>query len=253
MKIESIKLDKLIPYSRSIRTRNDWSRSRKCIDCGKIEKVRKDNAAKRCAPCSSRINSKAGLDLIKSRANKCNCDHCGKEFGRGKANAKRSVTRFCSLECRRLFSRVARNCKECGRDFNVSKGVLSGKTNSSGNFCSRPCYEKYLCNGQRTTGRGSQWSKIRKQVITSFPFCALCGTIRNLQVHHITPFRLTQDNSKSNLIPLCAKHHKWIEMMFVETERFGVSAETEFIWKNMIRSKQADTAAKIKRIISCKN
>jgi hypothetical protein len=253
MKIEQIKTSDLIPYARNSRTRNHWARIRECADCGKTESVRKDNVAPRCTSCAARIRGKAGGAAMKAKANKCNCDHCGKEFGRGRANTERSATRFCSWECRQSFSRVARNCKQCGGDFSVSRGVLSEETNSSGNFCSRPCYEKYLCNGQRTTGRGSQWSKIRKQVLASFPFCAVCGTMKNLQVHHITPFRLTHDNSKGNLVPLCTKHHKWIEMMFVETERFGVSAETKLVWKNMIRSKQAVTAAKIKQLILCKN
>ena len=251
-KIEAVEIDRLIPYARSARPRKEWNRSRTCVDCGKTESVRKDNPAERCASCSGRINGKAGLVLIKARANKCNCDHCGKEFSRGKSNAERSATRFCSMECRRSFSRVERNCKQCGSNFTLSRGILSGKTNSSGNFCSRPCYEKYLCNGQRTTGRGSQWGKTRKQVLALFPFCAVCGTMKKLQVHHITPFRLTHDNSKGNLIPLCTKHHKWIEMMFVETERFGVSAETEIVWRNMMRSVQAVTAAKIKQIIYAK-
>jgi hypothetical protein len=85
-------------------------------------------------------------------------------------------------------------------------------------------------------------------VLAGFPFCAVCGTTKRLQVHHIIPFRLTQDNSKANLVPLCVTHHRWIETMFVDTERFGVDACTQEIWRGMIRSKQAVTATTIKEI-----
>ena len=44
------------------------------------------------------------------------------------------------------------------------------------------------------------------------------------------------------------KDNKEIEMMFVETERFGVTKDTEMIWRNMIRSMQSVTAFRIKEV-----
>ena len=46
----------------------------------------------------------------------------------------------------------------------------SGKTNSSGNFCSRPCYEQYPCRTERTKGRGSRRTAIRREIVRSAPF-----------------------------------------------------------------------------------
>ncbi|MBF0171482.1 MAG: HNH endonuclease [Nitrospinae bacterium] len=41
---------------------------------------------------------------------------------------------------------------------------------------------------------------------------------RNLDVHHIVPFRLTRDNGPSNLIPLCKKCHKRVETIIHDLE-----------------------------------
>lgn len=102
--------------------------------------------------------------------------------------------------------------------------------------------------GDYIKNRGSRWKRIRKEIVKDFPFCAICGTTKNLQVHHITPYRLTHDNSKQNLIPLCRKHHKWVEMMFCDTERHGTSEATRFIWKSILRERQMATATVIKRL-----
>jgi hypothetical protein len=214
---------------------------RECVKCKKIELVRKDSKSIQCKSCASSAAGKKAAIIKKSKVMRNPCKHCGELV-------KSSKAQFCSLKCKSEHSRIDRQCKQCNKIFSINKSVL--KTNASGNFCSRPCYEKFMCNGERTTGRGSQWNKIRKEVLADFPFCAVCGTTKQLQVHHITPFRISHDNSKDNLVPLCVKHHKWIEMMFVDTERFGVSAETEIIWKNMIRARQSVTAYIIKGILN---
>lgn len=222
-----------------------YRRERKCDGCGKIEMVRKDNKASVCGNCSRKISAAKGAKKKheKAMARRKPCEFCGEKV-------KRPAARFCSVKCKSDASRVQRQCKHCGSGFSIPRSLIEGSSNSSGNFCTRACYEKYLCNGERTTGRGSQWKKHRDEAIRRFPFCAKCGTTKNLQVHHITPFRLTRDNTQKNLVPLCVKHHKEIEMMFVETERFGVTPETEMIWRNMIRSMQATTAYRIKEALN---
>ena len=54
-------------------------------------------------------------------------------------------------------------------------------------------------------GRSSSWAKVRKAFIELNPECAVCGTKKNLEVHHIIPYQI--DKSKeleySNLITLC--------------------------------------------------
>ena len=37
-------------------------------------------------------------------------------------------------------------------------------------------------------------------------------------MHHIIPFRLTRDNSPTNLIPLCRACHKRVEAVFHDVE-----------------------------------
>lgn len=37
-------------------------------------------------------------------------------------------------------------------------------------------------------------------------------------MHHIIPFRLTRDNSPTNLIPLCRACHKRVESVFQDVE-----------------------------------
>ena len=209
-----------------------------CQDCGTEYSVRKDTSPVTCRRCASARGGKSMLG--NHRTERASCRACGQTF-----RASLGYT-YCSIACRKKENRISRTCKQCSEEFYIFKSSL--KTNASGNFCSRKCYEKHLCNGDKITGRGSQWKKIRDEVVSAFPFCAVCGTTKNLQVHHITPYRITQDNGKENLVPLCVKHHKWVEMMFVETERFGFSRNTETVWKNMIRSRQAVTAANIVRM-----
>jgi 5-methylcytosine-specific restriction endonuclease McrA len=216
-----------------------YARKRVCRGCGRSESVRKDNKSTQCKSCASSAAGKITAAKRKAQAHRPPCENCGQPV-------KTYRAKFCSVSCKSASARESRICKHCSAEFTVLKSSL--KTNASGNFCSRPCYERYLCNGDRTTGRGSQWSKIRSEVLAGFPFCAVCGTTKNLQVHHIIPFRLTRDNSKANLVPLCVTHHRWIETMFVDTERFGIDACTQEIWRGMIRSKQAVTATTIKEI-----
>lgn len=59
-----------------------------------------------------------------------------------------------------------------------------------------------------------EWKQIRKGIYTRDNWtCQICGMQyrdgngRGLDVHHIIPYRVTQDNSESNLIVLCNSCH----------------------------------------------
>jgi len=67
----------------------------------------------------------------------------------------------------------------------------------------------------RIVGRGSQWYAVRKEALRRAPFCAFCGTMKRLQVHHIMPYRLQHDNNQSNLIPVCRRHHEKLEAITI--------------------------------------
>lgn len=217
-----------------------YTRQRSCLDCGRIESVRRDNKSDRCKPCASRAAGAKGIATIKARARRSVCEYCSTAY-------PGSNKRFCSRECRsKATARLPRSCKMCGKQFSVLASTL--KTNASGNFCSRSCYEIFLCRTERVTGRGSQWHKSRNEALRRAPFCAICGTTKRLQVHHIIPFRLTRDNSQANLVPMCGKHHRMIETMLVETEAFGFDDAANVAWAGMLRERQMATAAKIREV-----
>lgn len=48
--------------------------------------------------------------------------------------------------------------------------------------------------------------------------CHACGSPKNLDVHHIIPRRISNNDSCDNLVTLCSSCHKKIENMFL---RYG--------------------------------
>lgn len=71
-----------------------------------------------------------------------------------------------------------------------------------------------------------------------------------LHVHHIVPYRLTHDNDNANLIPLCPKCHKNVELVSVGAMNdSGVNPlEIMPVIAAMLRYRQYATAQLIKRI-----
>jgi 5-methylcytosine-specific restriction endonuclease McrA len=57
--------------------------------------------------------------------------------------------------------------------------------------------------------RSSQWSSIRNEFVSRNPFCAACGSRKDLNVHHIKPFHSNPELEldMKNLITLCREHH----------------------------------------------
>ena len=217
-------------------------RERSCCDCGKTETVRKDNQSVRCKSCAARLSGAKGLKTIKERAKRSLCERCGQAYS---GNNKR----FCSKACQcadQAGNRLKLECVTCGCSFTRPRSILG--TNASGRFCSRDCYHTHLCRTERISGRGSQWNKARKEALQRAPFCAVCGTRRGLQVHHVIPFRISFDNNQNNLIPLCVKHHRWVEHLFVGTEREGLPPMAGFVWLSMLKERQLATAVKMKQV-----
>ncbi len=229
-------------------------RTRVCVNCGKQEYVRADNPAVQCKSCASRAAGMKGIETIRKRKLLLPCFECGKMFHTIQSAESMRVRRFCSWVCRRNYFLVERTCKYCQKTFFVSQGVISGKTNSSGNFCSRPCYNNWLCDTDRITGRGSRWLAIRREAKRRSPFCALCGTTQNLEVHHIIPFRLTYDNSHSNLIPLCKRHHKRVESIFHDVVmHIGDMKTTKLFFWSCLKEWQMATRAVLISILRRKD
>lgn len=94
--------------------------------------------------------------------------------------------------------------------------------------------------GGRISSKGN-FEQVKREHFSGVQFCALCGTTKNIHIHHIIPYRLTQDNSVDNLIPLCASHHKKIEnatLKFTEMFDDGSYDVAKFYLNIMLREKQ---------------
>ena len=235
------KPDNLPPYKRV--SGNSWSKVVECPSCLQQREVRKDSKSVTCKTCAAKKSGAAGLASLRAKTVMSKCNGCSKLV------AARFGYSYCSVACRMADKRVSRECKCCAATFSVLRSAIGENTNASGNFCSRACYEKWMCNSDKVTGRGSQWRKIRAATIERQPFCSLCGTGKNLQVHHIVPFRLTQDNSDANLTPLCVKHHKIVETVTHDVEFSGSSHDDmRLILGSMLAERAAATAMHLKEL-----
>lgn len=54
-------------------------------------------------------------------------------------------------------------------------------------------------------GRSSKWAKVRREHLDKNPFCIVCGSTDDLEVHHIEPFheRPELELVEDNLCTLC--------------------------------------------------
>lgn len=195
-----------------------YFRSRICTDCGTIEKVRQDNKATRCARCSNSLSLSKARSIRYSRtpANTVQCKTCGCVFHR--VPSQKAI--YCSRMCRKEDKTSVRICLQCQSAFRVNRSVTFKTSNSRGNFCCRPCYNAFLHTGAGRFDRGPGWRTARLQAIKLNPFCALCGTTKNLHVHHIVPYRISRSSALENLIPLCRRDHKRVEHFFLQLEPF---------------------------------
>ena len=57
--------------------------------------------------------------------------------------------------------------------------------------------------------RSSEWVQVRTDFVRKHPRCEACGTMANLNVHHVVPFHQRPDLElvEDNLITLCREHH----------------------------------------------
>jgi hypothetical protein len=57
--------------------------------------------------------------------------------------------------------------------------------------------------------RSGQWSTVRDNHVDAHFYCALCGTHKDLEVHHVTPFSVDSglELVPSNLVTLCRHCH----------------------------------------------
>lgn len=145
------------------------------------------------------------------------CEFCCKHFNDTRLNA-----RFCSLQCFGKSRRKdnTRTCIACGNKFYE-------KPCDPRVFCSRDCYERFRPRNSdsiRSFYDMATWRKTAKQIRRRDNYkCTSCGVSNakclklyghGLQVHHIIPMRLSEDNLPSNLRTLCSRCHTRIEHQF---------------------------------------
>lgn len=64
---------------------------------------------------------------------------------------------------------------------------------------------------------GSEWRKIRKAIKKRDGYaCQICDSSKNLNTHHIVPFRDGGDHSPDNLVTLCASCHSKVHANSLE-------------------------------------
>ena len=115
-------------------------------------------------------------------------------------------------------------CKHCGKDFhpirmevtNRIKALLSSDNSENNFYCSVDC--KVSCPVYRNRGglhiaqRDNAYMKQANllSLERANHKCEICGSVDNLEVHHIIPFKVSpiEAYDLDNLIVLCEKHHK---------------------------------------------
>ena len=147
------------------------------------------------------------------------CDWCKKEFEE-KPYRRVYSHKFCSLSCSISWNNKKRargkvvNCENCGKEIYRIPSYIE---RNSHHFCSKDCefewkrgenHPRYHGGYDSKYGRG--WKRQRNLAIERDKICKNCGTSENLDVHHIIPFKISKDNSLSNLIVLCKSCHSSI-------------------------------------------
>jgi len=186
-----------------------------CRNCKKEFKVHdyRKNTAKYCSKkCHPFRQDKIEKEFC--------CHYCNKFFKRrpGHVNGKRC---FCSVSCHSKFnigkhlgkskSGIFKLCPVCGKQFYVPKCRIT-----TSKFCSKKCggfrkghkpWNYIHGKGKEHRRYGIYWDSHRLKIIErDNSICQTCGKFGN-HVDHIIPFRISQDNSFSNLQVLCSSCH----------------------------------------------
>lgn len=193
-----------------------------CHVCGKpFTRKGHDTKAKYCSP-ACRWHAMKGRPSGRRYLPDRICLICGTPYRQTQSSANQF---YCSSACFRISQQQARpqyECIQCGALFYNDTGRKEPQ------FCSRKCKGMYISGPRhplwtdiRPIGdRGAGWEQIADAIRQRDNYqCQRCGIIqamRKLDVHHITPYRLTQDNNPNNLITLCGSCHKIVE---TETNR----------------------------------
>lgn len=216
-------------------------------------------------------------DYSKSKKEKRICEQCGKEFFVYKSAIEKSNVsgKFCCRKCynqhqktltgnkNNHYTKIDGKCDYCGKNIKV---IPSRRAIYKFSFCDLNCKNKFMSeylsgeNNPNWKGGSSRYrgdfEKVKKDYFSGTQICAICGTIKNIHIHHIIPYRLSHDNSLSNLIPLCNRHHKIIEsvsLKFIELFDDDDYDVAKKYLNLMLREKQYETQYALKKLQEAQN
>ena len=203
------------------------------------------------------------------------CKNCGKEFiiNKSKLSDKTNNSgNFCSRECYNKYQKtltgernnnynsIKYNCDYCGEEIEKKKKKMEEYEH---HYCSRECKGKHhseLFSGENNPlwrgghkNRKGDFEKVKKEHFNGNQFCAICGTTQKIHIHHIIPYRYTEDNSVNNLIPLCVSCHRKIEVMTWDIiDDFGEEKLdiVKMLINNILRTRQLAIKEVIKEVVN---
>lgn len=196
-----------------------------------------ENACNFCSRACRAAHGKPGIYEERT------CAHCGAAFrfyltyAKGK-HAARNPGKHCSRAC--LFaSRQAvlnRTCRECGALFHapptgkvrfcstacadaaekrrwrtcpICASQFRTKLASRQTYCSPQCARKSMIHtAAHDRCHNPEWRRIRRLVRErDGNACSECGSRHRVSAHHVIPWRVSHDDSLSNLVTLCGSCH----------------------------------------------
>lgn len=186
-----------------------------------------------------RVNTPSGINSQYYNRIEIKCDYCGNILYRNPWKIENRKNQFCNKKCHdnwyRLnvkrgsespqYSTIEKPCSYCGKLLKRQPWQANGYEHT---FCNKTCHGKWrsenligennpLWQGGHTEYRGSNWH-IQRYLARERDnnTCQHCGITRDqigreLDVHHIIPFRHFDDyriaNALPNLITLCGSCH----------------------------------------------
>jgi len=127
-----------------------------------------------------------------------------------------SSRRFCSKECHwkddEYRNKVLKARKEKGI---TEEQIISCRKMGLANKGKNRSPETEFKSGEQNPNwkggtdkyRGENWKKQRQKALERDKCCKRCDVNKDLNVHHIIPYRISKDSSLGNLITLCRRCH----------------------------------------------